>query len=53
MLVLSALPTLDDAPEARLVGYLPGAPELRAGQAMEAWFETLEDGTVLPQWRPV
>lgn len=44
---------VDDAPEARLVGYLPGVPELQAGQAMEAWFETLDDGTVLPQWRPV
>ena len=43
---------LDDAPGARLLGYLPGAPELRAGQPMTAWFETLDDGTVLPQWRP-
>jgi uncharacterized protein len=47
------LVALDDAPGARLVGYLPGTPELAAGQPMEAWFETLGDGTVLPQWRPV
>lgn len=43
---------LDDEPGVRLVGYLPGTPPLAAGQAMEAWFETLDDGTVLPQWRP-
>jgi hypothetical protein len=43
---------LDDAP-ARLIGHLPGAPELVEGQAMKVWFETLEDGVVLPQWKPV
>jgi uncharacterized OB-fold protein len=42
---------LDDVP-ARLVGYLPGAPDLAEGQPMEVWFETLDDGVVLPQWRP-
>ncbi|HKN38426.1 MAG TPA: OB-fold domain-containing protein [Acidimicrobiia bacterium] len=43
---------LDDAP-ARLVGYLPGRPELAAGMPMRVWFEPLdEDGTRLPQWRP-
>jgi uncharacterized OB-fold protein len=41
---------LDDVP-ARLVGYLPGAPELAEGQAMKVWFETVDDGVVLPQWR--
>jgi uncharacterized OB-fold protein len=43
---------LDDAPEVRLVGHLPGEPELTVGQSMETWFETLDDGVVLPQWRP-
>jgi uncharacterized OB-fold protein len=44
---------LEDVPAGRLVGYLPGAPELRVGQPMEVWFETIDDGVVLPQWRPV
>ncbi len=43
---------LDDHPEARLVGQLPGRPELVAGQPMEVWFEPLSDDVVLPQWRP-
>ena len=44
---------LDDAPEARLVGYVPGRPELEAGMPMRAWFEPVDDdGTRLPQWRP-
>ncbi|MGH8997832.1 MAG: Zn-ribbon domain-containing OB-fold protein, partial [Acidimicrobiia bacterium] len=30
---------LDDAPGTRLVGYLPGSPELSAGIPMQAWFE--------------
>jgi uncharacterized OB-fold protein len=41
---------LDDV-QARLVGHLPGTPELVEGQPMEVWFETLDDGVVLPQWR--
>jgi uncharacterized protein len=45
------LVALDDHPQARLVGHLPGAPELRAGQPMEVWFEHVGD-VVLPQWRP-
>jgi uncharacterized OB-fold protein len=44
---------LADFPGVRLVGHVAGEPPLHAGQAMQAWFETLEDGTVLPQWRPV
>jgi uncharacterized OB-fold protein len=43
---------LDDVP-ARLIGYLPGAPELTEGQPMEVWFEDLDDGVVLPQWKLV
>jgi uncharacterized OB-fold protein len=46
------LVALDDAPSARLVGYLPGSPELTAGQPMQVWFEHLDDGVVLPQWAP-
>jgi uncharacterized OB-fold protein len=45
------LVTLDDAPDVRLVGSIPGAPALNDGDAMEIWFEPLEDGVVLPQWR--
>jgi uncharacterized protein len=44
---------LDDLPGTRLVGHLAGAPSLAIGQRLEAWFEMLGDGTVLPQWRPL
>ncbi len=43
---------LDDRPGVRLVGQLPGTPELHAGQAMEAWFDDIDDTTTVPQWRP-
>jgi len=43
---------LDDHPEARLVGQLPGRPDLEAGQPMQVRFEPMSDGVVLPQWRP-
>lgn len=46
------LVALEDEPAVRLVGQLPGSPGLVAGQPMEAWFEELADGVVLPQWRP-
>ena len=42
---------LDDAPGARLVGYLPGEPDLRIGMAMRAEFEPRGD-TTLVQWVP-
>jgi len=42
----------DDAPQARLVGHLPGVPELHVGQEMQLWFERLDEETVLPQWKP-
>lgn len=45
------LVALDDVP-ARFVGYLPGAPVLSPGDPMEVWFEELDGGGVLPQWRP-
>ena len=44
--------TLDDEPEVRLLGSLPGRAELSADQPMEVWFEQVDDVT-LPQWRPV
>ena len=44
---------LDDVPGARLIGHLPGAPDLHIGQPMRVWFETLADGVVLPQWEPL
>jgi hypothetical protein len=44
---------LEDAPEVRLIGYLPGRPELTAGMPMRVWFEPVgDDGTRLPQWLP-
>lgn len=42
---------LDDTPHARMVGMLPGAPELEAGMRMKVWFDTLHDGVVIPQWQ--
>lgn len=44
---------LDDAPGARLAGYLPGRPDLRVGMPMRAAFEVLEEDTTLVQWEPV
>ena len=43
---------LDDAPGVRMVGSLPGTPELVEGQSMQAWFEERSEGVVVPQWRP-
>jgi uncharacterized OB-fold protein len=45
---------VDDAPDVRLVGHIPGSPDLRAGMPMRVRFEPIE-GTdvVLPQWEPV
>ncbi|NWG52850.1 MAG: OB-fold domain-containing protein [Hydrogenophilaceae bacterium] len=43
---------LEDAPEVRLMGRLDGAPALHPGQRMQVWFEKLDDGAALPQWRP-
>ena len=41
---------LDDAPSVRLVGSLPGAPDLKAGQAMKVVFQKMSDDTTIPQW---
>jgi hypothetical protein len=44
---------VEDVPGTRLVGYLPGRPELRADMPMTVWFEPVDDeGTRLPQWAP-
>jgi len=43
----------DDAPNARLVGYLPGRLDLTAGQPMRATFQALSGDAVLPQWEPI
>jgi uncharacterized OB-fold protein len=45
------LVTLDDAPDVRLIGTIPGAPALKEGEEMEIWFEPLDGGGALPQWR--
>lgn len=42
---------LDDT-DVNLLGSVPGTPELRAGQAMQVWFEDLGEGVFLPNWRP-
>jgi uncharacterized protein len=44
---------LEDRPDTRLVGYLPGRADLRPGQKLEGWFEHLQSGDVLLQWRPL
>lgn len=43
---------LDDVTRVKMPGMLPGAPALEADMAMAAWFETLADGVVIPQWKP-
>lgn len=45
------LVTLDDAPDVRLIGMVPGEPDLSDDDAMEVWFEPLEGGGAMPQWR--
>lgn len=42
---------LDEAPGARLAGFLPGEPDLADGMPMEVRFEQV-DGVTLPQWVP-
>lgn len=44
---------LADEPAARLVGWLPGRPELEPGMEMRASFEVLAEDTTLIQWVPV
>jgi len=45
------LVALDDAPDVRLTGMIPGTPALTIGQAMSVWFEDKGQDVVLPQWR--
>jgi uncharacterized OB-fold protein len=44
---------LEDAPAAKLMGYLPGRPTLTAGQRMRVWFDHIDGETTVPQWKPV
>jgi uncharacterized OB-fold protein len=41
---------LDDAPSARLIGSVPGRVVPPAGTPAHARWETMSDGTVVPQW---
>ena len=43
---------LDDAPGVRLIGSLPGSPQLIEGMPMQVRFDTINDGAVIPQWEP-
>ena len=42
---------LDDTPDVRMMGRLPGEPQLSAGMPMQVWFEALRDGSMLPNWK--
>ena len=44
--------TSTTAPGVRLVGDLPGSPDLQPGMPMRVRFDELADGVVLPQWEP-
>ena len=41
---------LDDIKRVRLVGDLPGRPEMKEGMPMKVRFQKLADGVVLPNW---
>lgn len=43
---------VDEHPEVRFVGQLPGAPELYDGMPMRVRFEDVEPGITIPQWEP-
>lgn len=43
---------LDEAPNVRLIGTLPGAPALQAGQAMRVVFDEDAKARGLPQFQP-
>lgn len=43
---------LEDHPEVRLAGMLPGEPALEAGMAMDVTFEDLDGDVTLPQFVP-
>jgi uncharacterized OB-fold protein len=41
-----------DASGAHMIGALPGTPDLQIDQPLEVWFQELDEGVVLPNWRP-
>jgi uncharacterized OB-fold protein len=43
---------VDEAPGVRMVGHLPGSPDLRDGLPMRVRFDEVADGVVVPQWEP-
>ena len=43
---------VDEAPDVRLVGNLPGRPTLEVGMPMEVWWDDVDGQAVLPNWRP-
>lgn len=43
---------LDEAPELRYLGSMPGEVELHAGQRMQVLFDERSRSAGLPQWRP-
>ena len=43
---------LDDAPGARLFGYLEGRPDLKIGIPMRARFDEVDEHVTLVQWDP-
>jgi len=43
---------LDEAPGVRLLGHIPGSPDLHVGMPMHIRFEQRPDGAVLPNWEP-
>lgn len=42
---------LDETPDVRLLGHIPGHVDIPYGTAMQVEFQTVED-VVLPNWRP-
>lgn len=46
------LVALDEFPDVRFVGHLPGTPDLSAGIPMHVRFEDVEPGVTIPQWEP-
>lgn len=42
---------IDEAPGMRLIGSLPGRADLEVGQSLELWFEVIDGGTLIPQWK--
>jgi uncharacterized protein len=44
---------VDDAPAVRMVGHLPGVPDLVAGQRVRVRFDRVADDVVVPGWELV